>query len=97
MSDVALTKQQIVEIAREVAAELRKPPPRPDPVAEPDRDRAAEHLVFALHIYPGYRVDSRGPTGCIMDALEAIAPEIAAEIREHGADEVYRRRWSEDE
>jgi len=59
-------------------------------------DEAAERLVFALHIYPNYRVDSRGPAGCIMRALEAIAPAVAAELREHGADEVYARHWTED-
>lgn len=92
-----ITPQQISAIARAVAAKLREPAPPPTPVADPDRDKAAERLVFALHIYGGYTITSRGPLGCIMDALEAIAPEVAAEIREHDADEVYKRRWSEDD
>lgn len=92
-----IDKRQISEIAQAVAAELRKPAPRPDPVPDPDRDRAAERLVFALHIYAGYKINSRGPLGCIMDAREAIAPEVAAEVREHDADEVYRRRWEEND
>jgi len=57
---------------------------------------AAERLVFALHIYPNYRVDSRGPAGCIMRALEAIAPDVAAELLARDANEVYDRYWTED-
>lgn len=93
-----LTPQQIEAIAEAVARKLREPVPRPTPVADPDRDRAAERLVFALHIYGGYTINSRGPLGCIMDALDAIAPEVAAEIRESDdADEVYESRWGEGE
>ena len=90
-----VTPQQIEAIADAVARKLREPAPPPTPVADPDRDRAAEHLVFALHIYGGYTVSSRGPSGCIMDALDEIAPEVAAEIRATDADEVYRKRWAE--
>jgi hypothetical protein len=59
-------------------------------------DRAAEALVRALRLYDGYTVGSRGPSGCIIDALEAIAPDVAREIRD-GAEpsEIYARRWSE--
>lgn len=59
-------------------------------------DKAAERLVFALHIYPHYRLDARGPSGCIMRALEEIAPGVAAELANFPADEVYDRRWSEE-
>lgn len=82
--------EAIRRVVREELDRARQPQPV-TPVAGPDRDRAAERLVFALHIY----LDSRGPLGCIMDALEAIAPEVAAEVREHDAGEVYGRRWSE--
>ncbi len=37
-------------------------------------ERAAERLVFALYIYPNYRVDPRGPSGCIMEALKVLHP-----------------------
>lgn len=47
--------------------------------APPDLDRAAERLVSAMYLYPNYRVDSRGPRGCIADALEIISPEVLAE------------------
>lgn len=56
-------------------------------------DRAAERLVFALHIYRGYKVDSRGPAGCIMEALDRIAPGISASIRKIGEDATYEVRW----
>lgn len=79
-----------------IAAELLQLAAQPPaPIAEPDRNDAAERLVFALHIYGGYTINSRGPLGCIMDALRAIAPEVAAEIRASDADAVYKRRWSE--
>jgi len=79
---------------RAMAAELlRLAAKPPDPIADPDRDRAAERLVFALHVYSGYRIDSRGPLGCILDALEAIAPEVAAEVRAGSACAVHDRRW----
>jgi len=58
-------------------------------------DRAARKLITALYLYPGHRVDSRGPAGCIVDALEEIAPEVAAELREGDAREVYQRRWGD--
>ncbi len=65
-------------------------------VVGPDLDRAAEALVRAFHLYPHYQVDARGPAGCIMDALDEIAPDIAAEIRTGvEAGEIHKRRWPE--
>lgn len=59
-------------------------------------DRAAEALVRMLWLYPNYRVDSRGPSGLILDALNEIAPDVAKEIRE-GAEPraIVQRRWPE--
>lgn len=37
----------------------------------------AEALVRALYLYPHCRVDSRGPSGIIVDVLRMIAPKIA--------------------
>lgn len=56
-------------------------------------DRVAERLLFCMYIYSGYRIgDSRGPNGCMFDALNASRPDIAAELAE-GAfeDEVYAK------
>jgi hypothetical protein len=44
-------------------------------------ERVAERLVFAMWIHAAYRVDSRGPSGCLMDALDIIAPDVAAAFR----------------
>jgi hypothetical protein len=41
---------------------------------------AVEALVRCLYLYGGYTVNSRGPAGCIIDALRIIAPEIADDI-----------------
>lgn len=57
-------------------------------------DWIAERLVFALHIYAGHRIDSRGPSGCIMDVLDEVAPRVAKEIRDGGdLHDLYARRW----
>lgn len=59
-----------------------------------DLDKAAEALVRAMYLYPNYRVDSRGPRGCIEDALAIIAFDVLAEARDCGDwGEVYTRRW----
>jgi hypothetical protein len=60
-------------------------------------DDAVEALVRCLYLYPNYKVDSRGPIGCIYDALDEMAPEIKAMICEKGADAVYQEFWSEDD
>lgn len=43
---------------------------------------AAKALVTALYLYPHYRVDSRGPRGCILDALAVIAPDVCSRLRD---------------
>ena len=57
----------------------------------------AEKLVRCMYLYGGYNVNSRGPSGCIMDALDAIAPDIAKQVRDDGVDAVYQKHWSDDE
>lgn len=57
----------------------------------------AEKLVRCMYLYGGYSVSSRGPSGCILDALDAIAPDIAKQIREDGADAVYAKHWGDRE
>jgi hypothetical protein len=84
-SDDVLVKQTLTEWADEL------------PRIDEEIDKAVENLVLAMHIYPNYRLDSRGPTGCIADAIEAIAPEIIAEVRATDWNEVYGRRWAEKE
>lgn len=65
-------------------------------VSKPRDDKLAELLVRMLWLYPGYRVDSRGPAGCIMDALDIVAPDVAAEIRDSvDVHQVYAPRWGE--
>ena len=66
------------------------------PLVDEQRDRIAECLVRIFYLYNGHRVDSRGPSGCIVDALNIVAPGVMDEIRESSAHEVYVRRWSED-
>lgn len=43
---------------------------------------AAQKLIFAMAIYSGYAVKTRGPSGCILDALEVLDPKAAAKIRD---------------
>lgn len=65
---------------------------------EIDLDSAAKKLVFALYIYGGYPINSRGPSGCILDALEVIAPHIRADLS-NGLDpaQVHELHWPNDE
>lgn len=58
---------------------------------------AAERLVRCLYLYGGYNVNSRGPIGCIMDALAIIAPDVHDDITKTDATAVYRLRWGDRE
>jgi len=59
-------------------------------------DEIVEKLVFCFHIYPNYRVNSRGPSGLLMDIIENLRPDVAEVIREVDADEAYSKFFSED-
>lgn len=61
----------------------RIPEPRSASPASPHQ--AVQKLLTAMRLYPGYKVESRGPSGCILAAIEQLEPETAAKIRE-GAD-----------
>jgi hypothetical protein len=50
-----------------------------------------EKLVFAFHVYPNYRVDSRGPAGLLMDIIKDLRPDVAEVIVEESADEAYSK------
>lgn len=56
---------------------------------------AVQALVRAMWLYQGYRVDSRGPVGCLIEAIEKLEPETARKIRDGEAgddwDKVYER------
>ena len=88
MSDI---EQMVRAIVRDELAKA-KPEPGPD-----DASRLAELLVRMLWLYPNYRVDSRGPAGCIVDALEIVAPDIAAQLKDGvSVRDIYQPRWGED-
>jgi len=38
-------------------------------------------LLETLYLYPNYRVDNRGPTGEIVDAIELASPDIGSRLR----------------
>lgn len=58
------------------------------------RSKAAERLIMALYLYPHYPTGSRGPGGCIVDALDLLHPKAAKAVRE-GEDlrRVLERFW----
>lgn len=63
-------------------------------MTDKERDgRIAERIVFAMNIYSGYMMSARGPSGCMMDVLDIIAPDVALTIREHGTREAYQRHF----
>ena len=87
-----------VSEADESGAPLFAHPPAPSPVASgPTLDSAVKSLVTALYLYPNYRVDSRGPYGLVLDAIQAIDPGAAATLRSLGADAYYEMTYREDE
>lgn len=47
-------------------------------------------LVACLYLYPNYRVDSRGPYGLILDAIEDLDPEVAKRLKEGDLLELYK-------
>lgn len=40
-----------------------------------DAHYAVQQILFAMHIYRGYKIDSRGPSGCLMDVIRRLDPE----------------------
>lgn len=59
-------------------------------------DRAAERLLFCMHIYRGYKIgESRGPNGCLFDAIDALRPDIAAELHKADVHDVYVKHFDE--
>lgn len=39
-----------------------------------DAEYVVQKLLFAMHIYSGYKVESRGPSGCIFDSIRCLSP-----------------------
>ena len=39
-------------------------------------------LLNALYLYPNYRLDSRGPYGCVFDAIRQLDPATAKRLRD---------------
>ena len=48
---------------------------------QPAVDKAIRSIVTCIHLYGPF---GRGPGGCLLDALEALAPNLAALYRETG-------------
>lgn len=65
---------------------------------EHDRDYVAEKLMLAFHLYGGYKVNSRGPSGLLLDAIGRVRPDVSAALRESGdAGDVYERFFGEED
>jgi len=56
---------------------------------------AVQELVTALYLYPNYRVDSRGPRGCLLRAIRELDPQIHQELINSSADEVFQKHYAE--
>ena len=54
----------------------------PLPVADDVRHEVVQRLLFAMRIYSGHSISHRGPSGCLMDAIEALEPATAQKIRD---------------
>lgn len=63
----------------------------------PDPHEAARSLLTILYLYPGYKVDSRGPGGLLMSALATLHPQAHAMLQDMvEAGEVLKTFWPED-
>lgn len=47
-----------------------------------DHHRAAQAILRCFYLYNHYRVDSRGPSGLLLDALEVLDPAAAQRFRD---------------
>lgn len=81
-------RDQIADLERQLHSAIER--------GREEANVVAERLVFALHIYGGYNINSRGPGGCLFDAIKAVAPSIAQDLSELGADATYAKHWDED-
>ncbi len=52
---------------------------------------------FATCLYSGYEVDSRGPLGCIMNAIRKLDPKAARQIGQLGTDGFYLKRYGDED
>ena len=57
--------------------------------------QAVQHLLCAMWLYPTHTLNSRGPAGCLLDAIEALEPHTAKRL--HDGDEVGDLYEREDE
>lgn len=83
MDQVEALREQLAAAQHELANERQVTQDLRERIAFDTRcERVAERLVFAMWIHAAYRIDSRGPSGCLMDALDIVAPDVAAAFRE---------------
>lgn len=54
--------------------------PKDASLTKDDAHYVVQRLLFAMHIYSGYKIDSRGPSGCIFDAIQRLDPKIHAKL-----------------
>ena len=60
-------------------------------------DAVVERMVRIHYLYNGHTVDNRGPRGCIWDAIEMLAPDVADEVKQTSWRDVYVRRYSSED
>lgn len=58
----------------------------------------AERATFCVYIYSGYRVDSRGPLGCLSDILESARPDLYERLEDGETwGEVYQAEYPDED
>ena len=87
-------KQALEAVHEEIVADAVPVPFAP--LNEVTRMEIAHALTLAMHLYAGHKIDSRGPTGCIYDALRRVAPAVAADLNETlDYSATYARFWED--
>lgn len=89
--------QTIEETRAKAEAHARSCKKNPMAALREKCDAVVERMVRIHFLYGGHRVDNRGVAGCIWDAIELLAPDVADEIKATSFAEVYRRRYAEDD
>ena len=60
-------------------------------------DLIVEKLVQCFWLYGHYPVDSRGPSGLLMDVVKALRPDVAHVIRDEGVAQAWRTYFAEED
>lgn len=63
---------------------------------DPNAQEAVRSLLTMMYLYKGYETHSRGPQGCVYDAIKTLDPAVGEYLQEHDWDATYKRFYPSD-